>query len=225
MNDTIWLGAGSANGPVSVVVLSPYPSVRAGLRVMLDADARCTVVAETGSVGDALLKSDGAADVFVVDLPSLDALDRLIDDFEQTDAGGLVLLGPIPDDFRILRRLEPHPWAYLPRQADSDELAAAVVTVHSGLLAVHPSIATRLLAGTAASRLIDAPAGEEELTPRELQVLALLAEGIPNKAVARRLGISDHTVKFHVGSLLGKLGASSRTEAVSIGARRGLIAL
>ena len=64
-----------------------------------------------------------------------------------------------------------------------------------------------------------------ELTARELEVLALLAEGIPNKAIARRLGISDHTVKFHVGSVLAKLDAASRTEAVRIGARRGLIAL
>ena len=66
---------------------------------------------------------------------------------------------------------------------------------------------------------------EEPLTPREIEVLELLAEGLPNKAIARRLGISDQTVKFHVASLSGKLGAANRTDAVRRAARRGLIAL
>ena len=72
------------------------------------------------------------------------------------------------------------------------------------------------------------PAGEElpdALTPREIEVLELLAEGLPNKAVAARLGISDQTVKFHVATILGKLGATNRTDAVRRGVRRGLITL
>jgi two-component system, NarL family, response regulator YdfI len=66
---------------------------------------------------------------------------------------------------------------------------------------------------------------EEPLTARELQVLSLLAEGLPNKAIATRLGISDQTVKFHVAAIIGKLGAANRTEAVRLAVRRGLIAL
>jgi DNA-binding CsgD family transcriptional regulator len=65
----------------------------------------------------------------------------------------------------------------------------------------------------------------QPLTPREIEVLGMLAEGLGNKTIARRLGISEHTVKFHVGSILAKLDASSRTEAVTLGARRGLIML
>jgi DNA-binding CsgD family transcriptional regulator len=65
----------------------------------------------------------------------------------------------------------------------------------------------------------------QQLTPREIEVLGMLAEGLGNKTIARRLGISEHTVKFHVGSILAKLDASSRTEAVTLGARRGLIML
>jgi len=68
-----------------------------------------------------------------------------------------------------------------------------------------------------------ASAGDHQLTPRELEVLALLAEGASNKVIARRLGISIHTAKFHVGSLLGKLGAASRTEAVTLATRRGIL--
>jgi DNA-binding NarL/FixJ family response regulator len=82
------------------------------------------------------------------------------------------------------------------------------------------------LAPEAASRRRDAPEViEEPLTPREVQVLELLAEGLANKAIAERLGISDQTVKFHVAAILGKLGVANRTEAVRVAVRRGLIAM
>jgi DNA-binding CsgD family transcriptional regulator len=74
------------------------------------------------------------------------------------------------------------------------------------------------------ARAVPAPPAQP-LTPREIEVLGMLAEGLGNKTIARRLGISEHTVKFHVGSILAKLDASSRTEAVTLGARRGLIML
>lgn len=88
--------------------------------------------------------------------------------------------------------------------------------------------------GIAADAIVSAPsdthAGDDEpvpetLTPREIEVLELLAEGLPNKAIAERLGISDQTVKFHIASIAGKLGAANRTDAVRRGVRRGLITL
>jgi len=74
-------------------------------------------------------------------------------------------------------------------------------------------------------RAADDPAAVESLTPREIQVLELLAEGLPNKSIAARLGISDQTVKFHVASIAGKLGAANRTDAVRLAVRRGLVTL
>jgi DNA-binding NarL/FixJ family response regulator len=107
----------------------------------------------------------------------------------------------------------------LPREATEAEIAGAVSAVAAGLVAVHPqfldAVATR---GTPVDL-------DEPLTPREVEVLRLLAEGVANKEIAFRLGISEHTVKFHVASLLDKLHASTRTEAVSIGLRGGLITL
>jgi len=79
--------------------------------------------------------------------------------------------------------------------------------------------------GSAARRRAAPEVVEEPLTPREVQVLALLAEGLANKAIAERLGISDQTVKFHVAAILGKLGVANRTEAVRVAVRRGLIAV
>jgi two-component system nitrate/nitrite response regulator NarL len=109
----------------------------------------------------------------------------------------------------------------LPRDVSAERLAAAVVAAASGLMVLDPSLAALILG----ARDPSFPALVEDLTPRELEVLGLLAEGLPNKAIARRLGISEHTVKFHVNAVLGKLGARSRTEAVVRATRLGLILL
>ncbi|HLZ72180.1 MAG TPA: response regulator transcription factor [Dehalococcoidia bacterium] len=215
-------GAAAAGEPIGVGVVSPYPSVRAGLRVLLHADAGLEVLSEASS-----LESLAAArlDVLVADLPALEVLEWFGPEVEEHTAAAVVLLGPAPDDARVLARLAPRPWGYLPREVDAAELVMAVRTVHAGLSVLHPALAPGLFLPAVGVRSAPAGEGVEELTARELEVLALLAEGIPNKAIARRLGISDHTVKFHVGSVLSKLDAASRTEAVRIGARRGLIAL
>ena len=114
-------------------------------------------------------------------------------------------------------------WACLARDVDAEQLDLAVRSAEAGLVLLDlPMAATSLAPATTLS----APAiAAETLTPRELQVLQLVAQGLPNKGIARRLGISENTAKFHVASVCGKLGASSRTEAVTIAARRGLILL
>jgi len=113
----------------------------------------------------------------------------------------------------------------LPRQAAPEEIVGAVEAAAAGLIALHPAAAESIWSLLPAPvRTTVAPAGQA-LTPREIEVLGMMAEGLGNKTIARRLGISEHTVKFHVGSILTKLNASSRTEAVTLGARQGLIML
>jgi len=213
---------------VTVGVVSAYPSVRAGLRVLLQAEPGLRVIADADSL-DAFAPETAEATVaavLVIDLPAGDVREWFGPYGGALPDAGLVLLGPVADGARLLARLGARPFAYLPRDAEAAELAAAVNAVHAGLSALHPTLTVGLFAGGAiVARAPDGGEGQDDLTPRELEVLALLAEGIPNKAIARRLGISDHTVKFHVGSVLSKLDAASRTEAVRIGARRGLIAL
>ncbi|MGH2366368.1 MAG: response regulator transcription factor, partial [Chloroflexota bacterium] len=106
-------------------------------------------------------------------------------------------------------------------------LAAAVAAAAAGLAAAPAEAGMTAGAGYALAALTPAPLPplEEPLTPRELQVLRLLAKGLPNKQIARELTISEHTVKFHVSAIYAKFGAASRTEAVSHAARRGLVAL
>ena len=109
----------------------------------------------------------------------------------------------------------------LPQTAAAAEIIAAVEAVAAGLTVLHPDLMELLL-----SNLAIAPRPmptSQPLTPREVEVLEMLAEGLGNKTIAKRLNISEHTVKFHVGSIFSKLNASSRTEAVAIGARQGLI--
>lgn len=107
--------------------------------------------------------------------------------------------------------------ALLPRQTSSGELVAAVESVAQGLIVVHPSFAAGLAREPQPLEI------GEPLTAREEQVLRLMASGSANKEIAWQLGISEHTVKFHVGSVLDKLNAQSRTEAVARGIRSGLI--
>lgn len=109
--------------------------------------------------------------------------------------------------------------AALPLHATPDELAGAVSAVHAGLLAVHPEALAQPAVAAAPS------AAGLALTSRESQILELIAEGANNRRIAARLTISRHTVKFHVASILAKLGARSRTEAVTLALRAGLLAV
>jgi two-component system, NarL family, response regulator YdfI len=114
--------------------------------------------------------------------------------------------------------------AVLPRDATPREITGALVAIASGLVAVHPeaieSLAVEQPASSRAAEAMHPP-----LTPRELDVLRMLAEGLGNKTISTRLGISEHTVKFHIASIFAKLNAGSRTEAVTQGVREGLILL
>ena len=114
--------------------------------------------------------------------------------------------------------------AVLPSDIAPEQLVAALEAAAAGLIVVHPAEVDLMfpVAEHASQQLAELA---EPLTPRESEVLQMLASGFANKEIATRLKISEHTVKFHVASILGKLGATSRTEAVSLGIRRGLVLL
>lgn len=111
--------------------------------------------------------------------------------------------------------------AVLRRDATAEELAPAIAAAKVGLVVLHPDA----LKSSAEARAAEPRGGATTLTPRELEILEMMAEGMSNRTIANRLGISSQTVKFHVASILAKLGAGSRTEAVTFGVRHGLIAL
>jgi DNA-binding NarL/FixJ family response regulator len=119
-----------------------------------------------------------------------------------------------------LRSLPLRGWGVVPPDAPPEELGAAAAAVGRGLVVLPPSVTERLLGTPTAVEELSEP-----LTAREGEVLGLLGRGLPNKLIARELSISEHTVKFHVSSVYAKLGVTNRAEAVSQGARRGLISL
>ncbi len=187
---------------VRVGIVSPYPALRAGIRAMLASEADLEVVAEGESLASVL---SVGVDVLLLDSPEGGS--------PPEGAGALVILSDRLEHALLGTGM---PVGFLLRDASAEELVAAVRAVASGLSVLSPALATQI-----ARREVE----EVPLTAREIEVLALMADGLPNKAIAARLGISEHTVKFHVGSILAKLGASSRAEAVAIAARKGILFL
>jgi two-component system, NarL family, nitrate/nitrite response regulator NarL len=196
-----------------VSILAALPSIRLGLADLLTAHGH-TVVPEDEATD---------ATVWVLDAPRTSALDTLTAHRYSDSPRTAVVLSDDTTQPPQLARAGLRGWACLARDVDADQLDLAVRSAEAGLVLLDLPLAATSLSLPAT--LTAAPIMAEPLTARELQVLQLVAEGLPNKGIARRLGISENTAKFHVASLCGKLGASSRTEAVTSAARRGLIIL
>jgi DNA-binding NarL/FixJ family response regulator len=136
---------------------------------------------------------------------------------------GLPVVALLPDEAHASEAWTAGARGLLLRQTDAEKLEAALLAVSQGLVTLDPSLTAAIMPTPDFAE--HPPPPTEALTPRELEVLQLLAEGLPNKTIARRLDISDHTVKFHVNAILSKLGAQSRTDAVVRATRLGLILL
>ena len=136
---------------------------------------------------------------------------------------GVVMLTDDPRPALGVELLRRGGRAVLPRHASSEEIVAAIEAVAAGLVVLHPEVMTSVRSASLARPGAVAAVADQRLTAREIEVLGLIAEGLGNKAIAARLRISDHTVKFHIASIFAKLSAGSRTEAVTIGVRQGLI--
>jgi DNA-binding NarL/FixJ family response regulator len=170
--------------------------------------------------------SDSQADVLLVDAagePSESIIESLADSNLATEIPTVILAESGSPNVSA-QALQAGIRAMLPSEISADQLAAALQAAAAGLVVLHPSEipATFPVAAPASQPLAELP---EPLTRREREVLQMLAAGLANKEIAARLNISDHTAKFHVAAILGKLGAATRTEAVALGIRRGLVLL
>jgi two-component system nitrate/nitrite response regulator NarL len=212
-----------ASAPLQVLIVAGFPALRAGLGALLSQDGGIVSIEDryaSDLPGSPIETSEQELPgVIVADAGSLSdaAIESLSDRFPETP---LVTIGGVSrlDESSMLET----PGGFLPADVDGPALAAAVRAVSQGLTVISPGF----FAGT--EFRVSSPSaatGNDVLTPREREVLVLVADGLPNKAIARELGISEHTAKFHVGSVLGKLGASSRAEAVMLATRRGLLSV
>jgi DNA-binding NarL/FixJ family response regulator len=198
---------------IRVFVVAESAVVRAGLEALLRSNENFEVA---GSSAD-----PGAAAEFHPDVVVF-AWERGGDEPAPETASRTVILSDSHDAEWTRDALRLGARAVLPRDASQEEIVAAVEAAAAGLVTLDPASLEALLG---ASPRTAAAEPVEPLTPREIEVLRMLAEGEGNKAIAWKLSISEHTVKFHVASIMSKLRASSRTEAVTIGIRRGLILL
>jgi DNA-binding NarL/FixJ family response regulator len=211
---------------IRVFIVAASPLARAGLENLLAAREIEVVGSNATMEILAEMLADAAPDVVLIDSsgePFEPMLESILASGLAADVS-VVILGDGMTSAASADALRSGIRAALPGDISPDQLVAALEAVASGLLVLHPSHASEgLPASSAPSRTLDELV--ESLTRRELEVLQMLAAGLSNKEIAARLNISDHTVKFHVASILGKLGAASRTEAVSLGIRRGLVLL
>jgi two-component system, NarL family, response regulator YdfI len=190
-----------------VVIVTSSPLLRAGLESVLGVAAWAESLKEAAAL---------EADVIVVDWDRDEAGELL--EFA-TESPPLLVLASEPQPSWLSDALRAGVRGFLSREASGTELVAAVEAVAAGLVVLQPQAIEH------ASVRAALPAQAEALSPREIEVLRWMAEGSSNKTIAWKLGISEHTVKFHVNSILSKMGAGSRTEAVMAGLRRGLIPL
>jgi two-component system, NarL family, response regulator YdfI len=214
----------------TVLVEAPGAPARARLEAVVAASRALRLV--SGLRGASLARQVRALrpDVVLLDLDGR-RLDALLAELPDPVPAALVVLADAPRraraDLAVERGLVR---AVLPRDATSGEILAAIDAVVAGLVVLHPYALADGLAAARGPRHEARPERgaadpAQPLTAREIEVLGMLAEGLGNKAIASRLGISTHTAKFHVASILAKLGAGSRTEAVTIGMRRGLVVI
>ncbi len=199
--------------------MASTPVTRAGLRSML-AGVEGTDVRVVGEAGPSEAPDPSAlseADVVLL------ADEELLEDAAIAEDGTQALVLISDDDHAIprLRALPLRGWGLVPPDAPPEELAAAASAAAQGLIVLPKSLTERLLQERAASL----EELSEPLTAREREVLDLLGRGLSNRLIAQELHISEHTVKFHISSLYAKLEVGNRAEAVSQGARRGLISL
>ena len=233
-------GAGAAPRPAGlrppapaartrILVADDHPVVREGLVAMLETQPDFAVVGEADS-GAAVVREVAATspDVVLLDLEmpggdGVEALERLR---ERGAAARAIVFTVFDTDERIVDALRAGAAGYLLKGAPRAEIFQAIRTVAAGGSLLAPAVASRLLARVRAGAADPAREGAPApLTPREREVLRLVAAGRLNKEIAAQLGISERTAKFHVGRVMRKLGASNRTEAVTIAAQRGLVRL
>ena len=217
---------------IRIILVDDHPIVREGLRAVLETQIDFDVVGEATNGQEAVnLASKLRPDIVLLDLemPILDGV--------ETIQAIKILTGPIrtivftafDNDERILRAVQAGANGYLLKGVPRDEIFNAIrITMQGGSL-LQPVIASKLLRyigpSSEAHEKEQTVRYVEPLTERELEVLHLLAQGMPNKEIAAHLIISERTAKFHVSSIMSKLGATNRTEAVSLAAQKGIITL
>ncbi len=209
---------------IQVLIWARSPFTQAGLQAAISADPRFEIVGKLGHPAETELQLSSLKE----DVILFDGLEGDIDEFlsgssKEHRSRRVVLLTENLTRAETVRLMQSGVQAILPRDSSASEITSALEAVSEGLVAFSPDFLRLLLPTPLEAAEEDCGYWNDPLSTRETEVLALLAGGTGNKEIAAQLQISEHTAKFHVSSILGKLGATTRTEAVSRGYRLGLI--
>ena len=206
--------------PIRVLIADDHGGVREGLRAFLELQDGIAVAGEAADGEAAVLEAERLRpDVILMDLvmPRLDGVAAMRALRERVPSARVVVLTSFLDDDRLLPAIRAGAAGYLLKNVQPRDLARAVRLAAAGETLIDPAVAARLVDSLADDRGRE----EAELTAREQEVLALIGRGFANKRIALELGISEKTVKTHVGHVLAKLGVSDRTQAALYAARVG----
>jgi DNA-binding NarL/FixJ family response regulator len=212
--------------PIRILVADDHPVVRDGLVAMLDTQPDFSVVGQAATGTEVVRQATALQpDVVLLDLemPELDGVQALHQLRANRSPARVIVFTAFDTDDRIVGAVRAGAAGYLLKGAPRDELFRAIRLVSEGGSLLQPVVASKLMQHV--SQQGAPPALPEPLTEREMEVLKCLAQGRSNKEIAAQLAISERTVKFHMSSILGKLNASNRTEALTIAAQHGLIKL
>ncbi|HEX6555118.1 MAG TPA: response regulator transcription factor [Ktedonobacteraceae bacterium] len=224
---------------IRILLADDHPILREGLRAVLETQPDFEVIAEAANGIEAVRQAlTMQPDILLLDLemPQLDGVETIRRLRQQQPNARIIVFTAFDNDERIIHAVQAGANGYLLKEAPRDEIFSAIRITMAGGSLLQPVVASKLLRHMGNHPLTGSPATTysqttqptlpfEPLTERELEVLNLLAQGMPNKEIAAQLVISERTAKFHVSSIMGKLGATNRTEAVSLAAQKGLITL
>jgi DNA-binding NarL/FixJ family response regulator len=225
---------------VKILIVARIPVIREGLKALLAAekDFRVTTlsVSDSGAMLERVVRE--RPEVLLLDVEVLEQTGwAFLRDLQQLAPSiATLVISDAPTDRRITNALALGAHGYLLRDASPEQMSSSIRAAHAGMYVLHPMAAEALIARRAGTNdsLDSAPDDADErvtqdliepLSERELNVLRLMTRGLANKQIGAELFITEHTVKFHIRSILSKLGASNRTEAVTLALQKGLVTL
>jgi DNA-binding NarL/FixJ family response regulator len=204
--------------PIGVLTVDDHALLREGIAALINAESDMKLVAEACNGQEAIEKfRANRPDVTLMDLqmPALNGIEAIIGIRNEFPNARIIVLTTYTGDVQVLRALKAGARGYILKGHVRRELLDTIRAVHAGQKRIPPEVAAELAEHAA----------EDELTPREIEVLRLIATGNANKEIAVQLAIADETVKSHITNILAKLAANDRTHAVTIALKRGIIEL